>query len=251
MIALDILDSITINRDAPTPLYHQVSEALLTMIKEGKLREGDLIPTEREIGEKFQVSRITVRRAIAELVRDGYLLTQQGKGTFVARPKIMRHMGQMKSFSQQMSEEGYRPGSRLLSLRHEKAGDEIGLALNVEEEAWIWVVERLRLADEEAICLSKSYLNIPASVTLTPAELEQQVSLWAILAEKGIELARSETTIQAVPATEQEARLLKVEVGEPLLLVEGTVYSHQSQPIEYYQMWNRADRYKYTVSAVR
>src|SRR5574341_1099270 len=117
------LSAMDVDRNLPVPLYYQLREALLTLIKEGRLKEGDLIPTERELGERFQVSRITVRRAIDELAREGYLVTQQGKGTFVARPKIQRHMTHMKSFSEEMADEGHRPGSRLLSLRHEKAVD--------------------------------------------------------------------------------------------------------------------------------
>ena len=245
------LSSMDVDRNLPVPLYYQLREALLTLIKEGRLQEGDLIPTERELGERFQVSRITVRRAIDELAREGYLVTQQGKGTFVARPKIQRHMTHMKSFSEEMADEGHHPGSRLLSLRHEKAVGYLASALGVAEEDWIWVVERLRLADDEPICLSCAYLNLPPEVSLIPAELQQQVSLWSILEKNGIILSRSEETIQAVAAGEREAELLQVEVGSPLLLVEGVVYSDQETPIEYHQILNRGDRYTYSVRAMR
>lgn len=251
MVLPKLFDSMDVSRDLPVPLYYQIREALLTLIKEGQLKEGDLIPTERELGEKFQVSRITVRRAIDELVREGYLTAHQGKGTFVARPKIQRHMTQMKSFSEEMTEEGHHPGSKLLSLRHEKAAGYIAQALNVSSDDWIWVVERLRLADDEPICLSWAYLNLPFHVTLTPVELEQQVSLWSILFKKGITLSRSEETIHAISAGEREAELLQVSVGDPLLLVEGVVYSDQDMPIEYHQIFNRGDRYTYSVRAVR
>jgi GntR family transcriptional regulator len=246
-----LLDTITIDKTSPLPLYHQLTEALLSMIRDGELKEGDLIPTEREIGEKFQVSRITVRRAIDELVRDGYLITHQGKGTFVARAKIQRHMTRMMSFSEEMTGEGHRPGSRLLSLRHEKAGGHVGPALRVSAESWVWVVERLRLADDEPMCVSLAYLNLPPNVALTPAELQQEVSLWSALEKKGIQLARSAETIQAVAACEREAELLGVDVGAPLLLVEGVVYSDQDLPVEYHQIHNRGDRYTYSVQTLR
>ncbi len=245
------LDLATVDRSSPAPLYHQLREVLLTLIKEGQLQEGDLIPTERELGEKFEVSRITVRRAINELVREGYLVAQQGKGTFVARPKIQRHMTEMKSFSEEMAEEGHRPGSRLLSSRHERASGYVASALDIGDDGWVWVVERLRLADDEPICISLAYLNLPPALSLTPAELEQEVSLWSILEKKGISLSRSEDTIQAVAAGEREAELLQVEVGTPLLLVEGVVYTDQDVPIEYHSMLNRGDRYTYSVRTVR
>jgi GntR family transcriptional regulator len=245
------LDLVPIDKDGPLPLYHQVREALLTYITQGELKQGSLIPTEREIGEKLQVSRITVRRAIDELVREGYLITQQGKGTFVARPKIQRRMTQMKSFSQQMLEEGYRPGSQLLSLRHEKAAGHVALALKLAQDSWVWIVERLRYANDEPICISVAYLNLPLEIALAPAELQQEGSLWSILDKKGITLSRSETTIQAVAAGETEAELLDVEIGSPLLLVEGVVFTDDGTPVEYHQMFNRGDRYKYSLQSAR
>jgi GntR family transcriptional regulator len=251
MVITPILDSLVIDRNSPVPLYDQLRAALLTLMRDGQLREGDPFPTEREIGESFQVSRITVRRAIDELVREGYLVTQQGKGTFVARPKIQRHMTQMKSFSEEMAAEGHQPGSRLLSLRHEQVQGQTASALNIEEDSWVWVVERLRLADDEPICISSAYLNLPLDVSLTPAELQQQVSLWSTLAKKGIILTRSTETIQAVAAGDREAELLHIEIGAPLLLVEGIVYSDQDVPIEYHQIFNRGDRYTYSVQTVR
>jgi GntR family transcriptional regulator len=250
-IALSLLDSVDIDKDAPLPLYHQVREALITLITVGELEEGSLIPTEREICEKLQVSRITVRRAIDDLVREGYLVAQQGKGTFVARHKIERRTTLMKSFSEQLIEEGHRPGSQVLSLRHEKVSGHVASVLQIEPGEWVWVVERLRFADDEPICISLAYLNLPLNVTLTPAELHQQTSLWAILEKKGVYLKRTESSIQAISAGDREADLLRVESGSPLLLVEGVVYSDDNTPIEYHQMFNRGDRYKYSIQSSR
>ncbi len=251
MLTTKALDLVDIDKDGPLPLYHQVREALLTLIIDGGLDEGSLIPTEREIGEKLQVSRITVRRAIDELVREGYLVTQQGKGTFVARPKIQRRLTHMKSFSEQMLEEGHRPGSQLLSLRHEKATGYVASLLKIDNDDWVWVVERLRYADQEPICISITYLNLPLEATLTPAELQREPSLWAILETKGIRPTRTKGTVQAIKAGEKEAELLHIETGDPLLLVEGVVYTDENIPIEYHQMFNRGDRYTYSIQASR
>jgi len=223
----------------------------LEPLQNGQWQEGDPIPTEREICQTYDVSRITVRRAIDELVREGYLVTRQGKGTFVAKPKIQRHLSQLKSFSEEMAEEGHRAGSRLLSLRHEQAVGDVAAALGVENGTWIWIVERLRLADDEPMGISRAHLRLPPGVYLTPDELREKTSLWGILREKGIQFASSEVTIQAVAATEQEAKLLDVEPGAPLLLVEGVVYSTDGSPIEYHKMVNRGDRYKYNVRTPR
>ena len=115
----------------------------------------------------------------------------------------------------------------------------------------MWVVERLRYADDEPICISITYLNLPLDVTLTPAELQQETSLWAILDKKGVRLTRSEETVQAIGAGEREAELLNIEVGAPLLLVDGVVYTADNIPIEYHEMFNRGDRYKYSIQTTR
>ena len=243
--------SPVIDRDSPLPLYVQLKDALLRLIQIGHFQEGDSIPTERELGESFQVSRITVRRAIAELSRHGYLTTYQGKGTFVTTPKIKRPMSQMKSFSSAIIDEGHLPGSHLISLRHERANAEVSAFLNVDEDSWIWTVERLRLADEEPIGISTVYLNLPQAMSLTPAELEQDVSLWSVLERKGISFSKSEETIQAIAADESQAELLQVNRGFPLLLVEGVVHTDQAIPVEYHRIFNRGDRYKYSIQVVR
>jgi GntR family transcriptional regulator len=236
-----------IDRDLPIPLYHQLKDALVSLIQSDSLQEGEAIPTEQELTKRFEVSRITVRRAIDELVREGRLVTRQGKGTFVARPKIQRPMTRMKSFSAATTEGGHQPGSRLLSLRHEKAGSSVASALGIEKEQWIWVVERLRLVDNEPMGLSEVYLNLAPYLTLTPLELEQDSSLWSILQKKGVVLTKSSETIQAISASSPQAELLQIAVGAPLLLIEGTVYTDRSTPIEYHRMFNRGDRYKYSV----
>ncbi len=241
----------TINRNSPVPLYSQIRDVLLELIKDGSFQEKELIPTERELGQHFRVSRITVRRAIDELAREGYLVTHQGKGTFVNRTKIHRPMNRMNSFSEATVEVGRKPGSRLLSLRHQQVDQHIAPLLQLNEQDWIWVVERLRLADDEPLGLSHVYLTLPLHLTLTPLELNQEISLWTLLEKKGIKLTHTEQTIQAVPATGTQADLLDVPVGFPLLLVEGVVYADGHQPVEFHQIFNRGDRYKYTVYAER
>lgn len=239
-----------LNRNLPTPLHSQLKEALLALIKNGQFREGDPIPTENEIGQYFDVSRITVRRAISELAQEGYLAARQGKGTFVTRPKIERPITHLRSFSTATVNKGHKPGSRLLALRHDRAGEYIAAALKIRPNDWVWVIERLRLIDDEPIGVSTIHLFLPSNLSLTPFELEQDISLWSILEKKELILARAEETIEAVAADERQAQLLQVEAGAPLLLVEGIVYTDQAVPVEHHKTFNRGDRYKYLVQAV-
>ncbi len=242
-----VLDPAAVDRESPLPLYHQLRQALLGTLEQGHWQKGDPIPTEREICDTYGVSRITVRRAINDLVREGYLVSQQGKGTFVARPKIQRQLSQLRSFSEEMEALGLRSGSQLLSLRQEPAIGDVAAALQVKEGEWIWIVERLRLADDEPTIVSTSHLRLPAHVVLTPAQLHGQASLWRVLRSQGVTFARSEATIQAVEGSAHESELLEVQPGSPLLLVESIIYSDDDVPVEYTRMISRGDRYKYTV----
>ena len=250
MVIQDGSSSALIDRTSPVPLYSQLKTVLLASIQAGQFRAGDLFPTEREICEKFQISRITVRRAVDELAREGYLVTRQGKGTFVAQAKIQRPMTQMEGFSAATTAQGHRPGSRLHSLRHDQATEPAASLLQVSNDTWLWVVERLRLADEIPIGISTVYLNLPPGISLSPAELEQEVSLWSILRKKGVELSSSDETVQAVSASPEQAELLQVDTGFPLLLVEGIVFASSGTPLEYHQILNRGDRYKYSFKIV-
>lgn len=247
MASVSVLDPAAIDRDAPLPLYHQLRQALLEPLERGRWKEGDPIPSEREICDTYGVSRITVRRAVNELVREGFLESYQGRGTFVARPKIQRQLSQLSSFSEEIAAAGLRAGSRLLSLRQEPAVGDVAAALRLPEGEWIWIVERLRLVDDEPTIVSVSHLRLPPHILLTPGHFQHDASLWAVLRAQGLVFARSESTIQAVRGNERESQLLGVQLDSPLLLVESITHSDEGMPIEYCRMVSRGDRYKYTV----
>lgn len=247
----DSRQDMNMDRTLRVPLYYQLKELILAQIEGGHLRYGQAIPCERELCERYRVSRTTVRQAIGELEREGYLNRQQGKGTFVARPRIRRGMAQLTSFSEEVAASGHEPGSQLLALRHEPADSRVASALGLEEGVWVWFVERLRLADDEPIGINLSYLRLPSDVFLVPAELEAEVSLWSLLEAKGIRLVEAEETILAIVADARQAELLGVPEQSPLLVKEGVVYSDERVPVEFHRVIARADRYSYSVHVFR
>ena len=142
---------------------------------------------------------------------------------------------------------GLRAGSRLLSLRQEPALGDVAAALQVEEGDWIWIVERLRLVDDEPTIVSTSHLRLPSDVVLTPAQLHGQASLWGVLRAPGRDLRPLRVDYPGVAGSDRESQLLEVTPGSPLLLVESITYSDDDVPVEYSRMVSRGDRYKYTV----
>ncbi|GAB4404983.1 MAG: GntR family transcriptional regulator [Anaerolineales bacterium] len=240
-----------LDRSSPVPLYYQLSEILMARIAAGDFKPGDLIPTERELMEMYAVSRITVRAAVDELVKRGFVRREQGRGTFVASPRVQRGGPTLTSFTEDIVSRGFKPGSRLLALKHEPATGRIASELRVPEGTLVWFVERLRLADDAPIALNLSYLNLPPYITLTQAELESEVSLWNLLRSKGIRMAQADKSIEAIPADEWEASLLGVRKNAPLLLIEGVVWDANGGAVEFHRIIARADRYKYYVHAER
>jgi GntR family transcriptional regulator len=253
MVASDTQSQDFQHETAEIPLYRRIEEDVLAQITEGDLQPGDMIPPERELCEHYGVSRITVRRAISELETRGYVRRQQGKGTYVSRTRIQREMGRLLSFSEEMEAQGHVPSSKLLNLQHRPADKSIGSLLKLGEGEPIWIVERLRLADDEVISLSVSCLHLPLAVYLTPLELKGQSSLWSLLASKGVHITEGNTTVRAIAADSHYADLLDVEEGEPLLMREGVNYTMEGQlvPVEAYQVVSRADRYQYSLQLKR
>jgi GntR family transcriptional regulator len=252
-VTAELEGPVTLDGIAEIPLYRHIEEDLLAQITEGDLQPGDVVPPERELCERYGVSRITVRRAISELETRGYVRRQQGKGTFVSRTRIQREMGRLLSFSEEMQAQGHVPGSKLLNLQHRPADKSIASLLQLREGDPMWIVERLRLADDEVVSLSISYLHLPRDVYLTPMELDEYSSLWSLLASKGVRITEGNTTVRATIADSHYAELLDVEEGEPLLVREGVNYVMEGQPVpvEAFEIVSRADRYQYSLHLIR
>ena len=252
-MATDMQDLATLDRTHKTPLYQQIAEDLLTQITEGRLEPGAMLPTEPELCDHYTVSRITIRNAMRELETRGYVSRQRGKGTFVSQSRIRREIGQLISFSREMQAQGRTPASRLLNLQHTAADSAIAASLSLRVGDPVWIVERLRLADDQVISCSTSYLNLPRDVYLTPPELSTEPSLWALLESKGVKIDQGETTVSAVLADLHYAELLEVAEGAPLLVRDGVNYTTGERlvPVEAFVVVSRADRYQYSLRLIR
>lgn len=247
----EVAGIVMLDRSSPVPLYHQLSEMLLDRILEGHLQPNDAIPTERELIDLCGVSRITVRRALDELERRGFVQRVQGRGTFVRTSQVQRSISRLTSFTEEIKARGMAPDVRLLALRREPATGRVAHALQIEEGRPVWLVKRLRLADKEAIAINISYLYLPPQVEITSDELRSEVSLWSLLSKKGIMMAEADKTIEATVADSEQSDLLGVPRSAPLLLVEGVVYSGDGTPIEFHQIIGRGDRYKFYLHVTR
>ena len=219
----------------------QTRDSVIELIEQ--LGVGSAIPSERQLSSDLGVSRLTVRAALDDLVRDGYLVRRRGSGTFVREPKIAQELT-MTSFSEDMQRRGMRPGSKTLSLETTLAGAYLGRALHVSPSERIVVAKRLRLADSETMAIET--LHVPASVVpdLRPEDLEQG-SFYELLYERyGIELAGGVQTIEPTVTNEEESEALGVPLHSPAFQFERTSRSSSGAIVEFVRSIYRGDRYR-------
>jgi GntR family transcriptional regulator, nutrient-sensing system regulator len=224
------------------PKYQSVHDSLLVTI-EG-LPAGTAMPTERELCLTFGVSRATVRQALGQLELEQRIFRRQGKGTFVARPKIEQRL-ELMSHTEGMRERGIVPSSKLIDVRRIAAGIDVGAQLGLSPKAEVLRIERLRLADGDPIAIEVLYLNADRFDGITAA-LSDNGSLYQLLASNyGVELASAEETIEAVIAEGRDAALLKCQSGMPLLMLSRRTLDTSGQPTEFVRSLYRGDRYRF------
>jgi GntR family transcriptional regulator len=237
------------------PLYVQLREALRAEIEERGLRPGDRLPTEVELEERYGVSRSTIRQAVGELQAEGLLRREQGRGTFVAAPKI-QHLPVLTSFSQLLRSQGRRPSHRLLRSTLVSAGSEIAHELGLEPTARGRCFERVLLADDLPVGVSHTWLSL-ALVGPHDAPIERGVheggSLYRLLADSAPELVphRGTETINPTLAGPEQARLLGCEPSAALLAIRRCTWTAADEPLEWTQLVFVPGRYEYRVELRR
>jgi GntR family transcriptional regulator len=223
------------------PKYYRVKNDILALI--AGLSPGEGVPTERELAERFETSRTTVRQALAELVIEGRLERTQGRGTFIAQPKLMQ-LRQLTSFSQDTHDEGRLPGSIVLGIDERPADDEVAEHLGVAPGTAIHRVERLRTAADEPIAYEIAHL--PGPLPALADELAERGSLYRTMREAyGIELAAVEDIVETALADPVQAALLEVDTGLPMLLVHRTGWDDTGRVVEWTRSVFRGDRFRF------
>jgi len=227
---------------ARLPKYYQVKRQLLEFT--AALDPGSPVPPERELARSYGTSRTTVRQALAELVIEGRLLRMQGKGTFVAKPKVAQVL-ELASYTEGMRAHGLHPQTKILEIGYVTADEQLAALLGIRPGGRAVRVHRLRLADGEPMSIDTSHLPARRFPGLRK-QLQRHRSLYETLRTAyGIRLAEAEETIETVLADPHDARLLGVDPGLPLLLLSRHAFDVTGEPVEWAQSWYRGDRYKF------
>lgn len=221
--------------------YDVVLQELLAIVDAAPV--GTALAPERELAARFGVARATVRRAIAQLVREGRLSSQQGRGTFVAVPPLAQPL-RMTSFSEEMERRGLRPGGRVVRSQRRPADAGLATRLRIEPGTELLEIVRLRTADGAPLALETLWVAADLVPGMDPAELGTG-SFYGLLADRfGLRVATGAETIGAAPVTGRDARLLGVPDGAPVLDFERTTKAADGTVVEHAWSRYRGDRYR-------
>lgn len=227
-------------------LYYQVKEIMTENLKCGKWPINSKIPTEVELCRIYGVSRITVRQALAELEREGYLYRKQGKGTFVTTPKLEQRLSHFYSFSEEIRKMGLVPSTIVLDFALIQSDENISTNLNINRNSLIVAINRLRLADGEPYAIETSYIPYDFVAGITKEDVEKN-GLYKTLKEKfGIQPNEAVESFEAVLMQSEESKHLNAKNKAPALRLERYAYEN-SKLIEYCVSIIKGDKYKYKI----
>ncbi len=234
-----------LSKNAPVPLYLQVKSVLESEIRGGGYGPAARLPSERELCERFGVSRMTARQAIKELERDGLVFSRVGKGTFVSEPKIDQQLRVLTGFSQEMTKRGARPSSQVLSARIIPTGPTLAGLFKVVQGAEVVELSRLRFSNDLPLCIEVAHIPHYLCPNILRFDFTHESLYQVFEREYGYRLARAEQTMQACLANARELELLQMTSPASVLRIERLTYTQQEVLLEYVTSAYRGDLYKF------
>ena len=239
-----------IHKDIPIPVYYQLKEIIREKIEIGELKIGERITSENKLSEIFQISRMTVRQAIKELVGEGLLYSDKGRGTFVCKPKInYGFIQKLTTFYDDMVGKGYTMRTKVLKQEIKPASKAIAKKLNIEENEKIIYIFRVRYIENGPIVHVANHIPYKLCPDLINEDLTDK-SLYQTLAEKyGLVAYKARVTLEAIVASEYDSELLNIKEGAPIHLMKNITYTNTKENIvmDYFESHFRGDKGKVQV----
>jgi GntR family transcriptional regulator len=236
---------------AEFPLYGKVEEVLAGEIAGGDLKPGDRLPSEDELLERFQVSRITVRRAVQNLVGRGIVEIQRGRGTIVLAPKISQDLTELTGFVEDMNAHGRKASARVVSHGVVAATAKVAEHLGLGKGTRVMRIERVRLADSIPMSFDETYLPVDIGKKIVRNDLRIK-PIFTLLEEKyGVPLKEAEYRLEAGAALGHVADGLGVPAGTPILRIERTSFTMDGKPVDYEILSYRGDLIRFVTRLTR
>jgi GntR family transcriptional regulator len=235
-----------LQNDSVIPLYHQLKERLKDSIDSGLWKQGDQIPSENQLMNEYSVSRNTAKKAIEELVQEGLLYRIQGKGTFVAKPKLQQSLMGLYSFSKVFKEKGLEAKDIILNIREVKPSPEITKELQLTDNENVIELKRLRCVGDDPYIIESSFFPKRVISDINLLKQVGEISLYDLLEQKfNIVVKRAIEAFEPVLIRPEETEYLQTEAGKPALLLERTAYDKDGKPVEFCHSIVRGDRCRF------
>lgn len=241
---------VKINKNSPTPVYYQIQKHIQHLIKEGELCQGDKLPSERELSKELNVSRTTVRKAISNLVTQGYCEKKAGRGLFVSGEKIRISIQGFKGFTKFVNELDYKPSTEVINKEIINPPDLIKDKLEINKEGKVLLLKRLRLINQEPAIVETTYLSLQRMPGLENYNFKK--SLYSIIEnEYNIKPYLTKGVFNISTVDENNAHLLNIPLGSAVLKKEAVVVDRKNKPVEYIKALYRSDKFSFYVESAR
>lgn len=235
-----------VDKNSIIPIYYQLFKYFEKQIRSGRLQPGDALPTEMEIAARYDISRMTVRRAISELTSAGMVYTQKGKGTFVARPRLDSVVFNLNNFFDEIKQKGMNPHAELLEARIIKADEKLAQRLGIEVNTRCLYFRIVITADGEPLAYETKYTIYSKQTPILESQLIDPLLSRLAAAHSDSIPSSSKKVLMVSKATEEEAEVLGVTPGLPVFFMSQTIYDADSKSIAWGKTIYRGDRYKLT-----
>lgn len=230
---------------APVPLYNQLKELLRAQILDGTYPAESRMPSESELGDRFLVSRITVRQALGDLQKEGLIFKIHGKGTFVAKPKAFQNVSRLQGLAESLTHLGYEVINQLISVNFINANNHIAERLQLNDGDNVAEIKRVRLINREPVSLEISYVLPDIGEKLQKADLITRDIFLILENDLQINLGHADLAIDAVLATSELTAALNVEEGSPIMRIERLTHNNAGKPIDFEFLYYRGDAFQY------
>jgi GntR family transcriptional regulator len=234
-----------------TPRHQQISDWLRQRIEEGIYQPDEQLPSESQLGEQFDVSRITVRRALQTLESEGLIYRRQGLGSFVKEHRVRQGLVRLTDFVEDMQQAGLEASSEVLHFEAEPATPDIATILGLEVGKKVMRLDRLRLGDGEPMAFDKTWLPLFYAQLLRDHDLTQETIYHVLEQDYDIPILRGRFRIEAVNADPDVAEHLALPQRRALLLIERTSLTTGDKVVYFQRRYYRSDRVAYELELER
>lgn len=227
------------------PKYIYIKDDLINRINDSEYNEGDFLPTEESLSELYGVSRITIRKALDELTKYGYIKKNRGSGSIVINKKGQIKSPYLKSFTEEMEEKHKEIETKVMSFKIIKASEEISKLIDVAVDSQVYLIERLRIASGIPMIFVRSYMEVEKNKDLTLQDLER--SKFEYAKKKGYDIDCSIQNIDAISANDFIAKVLNIEPGTPLIKSRNLIWLKDNTIFDYSEVYMNPQEYQLVV----